>query len=99
MSPGLTTAMDALGVLAWPMRDDADWLARELAYLGRPWGFGLGALDVPVSLWYGERDRVTPAAIGRAYAERLPRATFRLVDDGHQLLFTQWPALLADAVS
>ncbi len=72
------------------------WLARELAALGRPWGFDLAAVTVPVTLWWGESDTVCPPAIGRAYASRLPNATLRLVPGSHQLLFARWADILTD---
>jgi pimeloyl-ACP methyl ester carboxylesterase len=72
------------------------WLARELAYLGRPWGFDLADVTPPVTLWWGDRDRVCFPAIADAYVERLPRAELRLVDGTHQLLFTRWREILAD---
>ena len=73
------------------------WLARELAYLGRPWGFALADVAAPVTLWWGERDVVCPPSIARLYKQRLPNATLRLSDDTHQILFTRWRDLLADA--
>jgi pimeloyl-ACP methyl ester carboxylesterase len=72
------------------------WLARELAYLGRPWGFELGDVRAPVTLWWGTRDTVCPPPIADAFAERLPNAELRLVDDTHQLLFSRWREILAD---
>jgi pimeloyl-ACP methyl ester carboxylesterase len=72
------------------------WLARELAYLGRPWGFELADVRAPVTLWWGERDHVCPPSIGRDYEARLPDATLRLVDDTHQLLFGRWREILED---
>ena len=77
-------------------RDGARWLALELALLSRPWGFDLGAMRVPVTLWYGAHDQVTPVSIGRDFERRLPHATLHVVDDGHQLLFTRWREILAD---
>jgi pimeloyl-ACP methyl ester carboxylesterase len=77
-------------------RDGGMWLARELAYLGRPWGFELDDVRAPVTLWWGEDDRVCPPAIANAYAERLPAATLRLVEGTHQLLFTRWRSILED---
>jgi pimeloyl-ACP methyl ester carboxylesterase len=71
------------------------WLARELAYLGRPWDFELADVRVPVTLWWGERDTVCPPSIGHDFARRLPDATLRLVDDTHQLLFSRWREILA----
>jgi pimeloyl-ACP methyl ester carboxylesterase len=73
------------------------WLAHELAYLARPWGFELADVTAPVTLWWGDRDRVCPPPIAEAYAERLRTTELRLVDDNHQLLFTRWRAILEDA--
>jgi pimeloyl-ACP methyl ester carboxylesterase len=75
------------------------WLARELAYLGRPWGFALSDVRAPVVLWWGEDDRVCPPSIGRAYAELLPGAELRLVAGTHQLLFQRWRDILASAAA
>jgi pimeloyl-ACP methyl ester carboxylesterase len=74
------------------------WLAQELAYLGRPWGFELTDVKAPVSMWWGTRDTATPPAIAHEYERRLPDATLKLVDgDGHQILFSRWREILADA--
>jgi pimeloyl-ACP methyl ester carboxylesterase len=75
------------------------WLARELAYLGRPWGFELGDVRAPVTLWWGRGDVVCPPAIGEAFAARLPDAELRLVDGTHQLLFSRWRDILEDVSS
>jgi pimeloyl-ACP methyl ester carboxylesterase len=77
-------------------RDGGLWLARELAYLGRPWGFELSDVRAPVTLWWGERDTVCPPPIGRDFEQRLPNATLRLVDGTHQLLFSRWRDILED---
>ena len=73
------------------------WLARELAYLGRPWGFELADVRAPVVLWWGEDDRVCPPSIGRDYERRLPDAELRLVPGTHQLLFQRWRDILRSA--
>ena len=80
-------------------RNGGLWLAHELAYLGRPWGFELGDVRAPVTLWWGERDTVCPPAIGRDYEQRLPNATLRLIDDTHQLLFSHWREILHDVAA
>jgi pimeloyl-ACP methyl ester carboxylesterase len=72
------------------------WLARELAYLGRPWGFELRDVSAPVTLWWGDRDTVCPPPIADAYRERLPNAELRLVEGTHQLLFSRWRDVLED---
>lgn len=73
------------------------WLARELAYLGRAWGFELSSVRAPVTLWWGDRDYVTPPSIAREFERLLPNATLKLVDGTHQLLFSRWREILADA--
>jgi pimeloyl-ACP methyl ester carboxylesterase len=75
------------------------WLARELAYLARPWGFELADVRAPVTLWWGEHDRVCPPSIARDYERRLPNASLRLVAGNHQLLFTRWSEILQDAAA
>ena len=78
-------------------RSGGEWLARELAYLGRPWGFGLADVRAPVSLWWGDRDTVTPPSIARDYERRLAASELRLVDGTHQVLFQRWRDILTDA--
>jgi pimeloyl-ACP methyl ester carboxylesterase len=80
-------------------REGGMWLARELAYLGRPWGFSLADVQAPVALWWGDADDVCPPAIADDYAAMLPNATLRVVPGTHQLLFSRWREILADAVS
>jgi pimeloyl-ACP methyl ester carboxylesterase len=75
-------------------RNGGLWLAHELAYLARPWGFDLADVRAPVTLWWGRRDTVCPPPIADAFAARLPSAELRLVDDTHQLLFSRWREIL-----
>jgi pimeloyl-ACP methyl ester carboxylesterase len=79
--------------------DGGLWLARELAYLGRPWGFDLTDVRAPVTLWWGDHDNVCPPPIARAFQERLPSAELRLVDGTHQLLFSRWRDIVASAAA
>jgi pimeloyl-ACP methyl ester carboxylesterase len=72
------------------------WLVQELAVLGRPWGFELGAIAAPVTLWWGRNDTVCTPPIADIYAERIPHTTLRLVDGSHQALFTHWREILED---
>jgi pimeloyl-ACP methyl ester carboxylesterase len=58
--------------------------AHEGVLFGRPWGFRLDEIAVPVHLWHGERDRIVPPAIARATARAVPdcRAVF-YPEEGH----------------
>jgi pimeloyl-ACP methyl ester carboxylesterase len=63
----------------------------------RPWGVDLDDVAVPVTLWYGDDDLVTPLPFGRWYADRLPDAALHVVSDaGHFLPFTHWDLILAN---
>jgi pimeloyl-ACP methyl ester carboxylesterase len=75
------------------------WLARELAYLARPWGFALTDVHAPVTLWWGENDTVCVPSIGRDYERLLPNATLRLEPGTHQILFSRWRDILEDVSS
>lgn len=57
-------------------------LVGELAALGRPWGFELSAVRVPVRLCYGAADDVVPLEMGEALAARLPDVAFEVDEDG-----------------
>lgn len=52
--------------------------ATDVSLIARSWGFELSAVNVPVLLWHGERDRNVPIACGRYLASAFPRcrATF-----------------------
>jgi len=60
-----------------------------------PFPVSLSEVQVPVHLWYGSADTVTPSAFGEWYARQLPRAALHVVAGaGHYLPFTHWSLLL-----
>lgn len=73
--------------------------ARDTALAMRPWGLPLGELDVPVTIWFGEHDRVHSPDLGSTLASRMPRAERIVVDgEGGALLWSR-PDLVLDAIS
>jgi pimeloyl-ACP methyl ester carboxylesterase len=47
----------------------------DLVLFGRPWGFSVRDIDVPVRFWHGDADNIVPLAHGRHLASLVPGAT------------------------
>lgn len=76
---GSTRAALAPGVAGW--RDD------DLAFV-RPWGFDVGAIRVPVTIWQGRQDLFVPYGHGKWLADRIGHSVKNLTDeDGHFTLY------------
>jgi pimeloyl-ACP methyl ester carboxylesterase len=59
------------------------WFDDDLAILG-DWGFDLGRIEVPVSIWQGREDRFVPPAHGEWLAGQVAGADAHLLDEhGH----------------
>jgi pimeloyl-ACP methyl ester carboxylesterase len=59
----------------------------------------LSSLDIPAAVVWGRRDRVLPLDTGRALADRIPRATFDVIADGHHVTPEETPRQVADAIA
>jgi pimeloyl-ACP methyl ester carboxylesterase len=63
------------------------WVDDDLAFV-RPWGFDVGAITVPVSVWQGDQDLMVPGAHGRWLCANVAGAEARLLEqEGHLTLF------------
>jgi pimeloyl-ACP methyl ester carboxylesterase len=51
-------------------------LLHDIALFGRPWGFPLAEVRVPVLWWHGDVDPFVPLADAREAAALLPRVDF-----------------------
>jgi pimeloyl-ACP methyl ester carboxylesterase len=76
------------GVVGW--RDDG------LSIVGA-WGFAVGAITTPTSVWHGRQDAMVPFAHGEWLAAHVPGARSHLFDDqGHLSLWSQVDPILAE---
>ena len=92
----------------------ADYLAASFQHAGRqgvrgwhdddllltePWGFDLGAIGVPVSVWQGEQDRMVPFGHGQWLATHIRGAEAHLeTGEGHVSLVSQVDRVVAGLV-
>lgn len=93
-----------------PERVQRDWLEayaqgvdgvlRESVIHSHPWPFSPARVRVPVSMWHGQADRLSPLEGARALAKQLPHAhTHFLEGHGHLLdLYPETLGLILDRV-
>jgi pimeloyl-ACP methyl ester carboxylesterase len=62
---------------------------------GRPWGFRLEDIEMPVHVWHGDADRNVVVGNGIVQADLIPNAVFhRLPAEGHWLVFDHFEEIL-----
>ena len=67
---------------------------------GRPWGFPLSEISVPVHVWSCERDRSVPPAMAQRLIEEIPGCASTLVADaGHLWVLANLRQVLIEVVS
>jgi pimeloyl-ACP methyl ester carboxylesterase len=66
------------------------WVDDDLAFI-QPWGFSLGDIHIPVTVWQGELDLMVPFAHGRWLLSNIPGAQGRMVaGHGHISLVARY---------
>jgi pimeloyl-ACP methyl ester carboxylesterase len=72
------------------------WLHDDLA-LVRPWGFSVGDISVPVSVWQGTADMMVPFRHAQWLVAHIPGVRAHLEDgEGHVSLLAAMPRILDD---
>jgi pimeloyl-ACP methyl ester carboxylesterase len=86
-----------MAALAASVAQGVDGLARDVALQLEP-GLDLSLVTAEVVTVHGDGDEVSPPAVGRWLADRLPRGRVDVVPEaGHHLLFPRWADLLCVA--
>jgi pimeloyl-ACP methyl ester carboxylesterase len=75
------------------------WVDDDLAFVA-PWGFRLGMIDVPVTVWHGSDDLMAPFAHGEWLCDAIPGTVERLLSgEGHlSVVVGQFARLLDELV-
>ena len=82
-------------ILTEAFRQGHQGAALDVVLLGRPWGFELEKVAVPVLLWQGESDRPRASSMGRHQAERIPDCRARFFPgEGHLLVVDHMAEIL-----
>ena len=76
-------------------RNGTKGYAWDASLLAREWGFNLAEIRIPVFVWQGLDDRLTPPDNGKYLANTIPycRIVF-LPNKGHMLLLDHWGGIL-----
>ena len=75
-------------------------LVDDMLALSQPWGFDLGDVEVPVTIWHGELDENVPVSHGRAIEAAVPSATARYrPEHGHVSILLELPAIVDDVAA
>ncbi|MDH5660989.1 MAG: alpha/beta fold hydrolase, partial [Gammaproteobacteria bacterium] len=74
-------------------------IGREVVLLNQPWGFDPAEIRVPVTLWYGDRDRHMPIILGEKLASTIPNCKLKVVEGaGHFMAYRHMNKIFADMV-
>lgn len=76
-------------------RDGAQGATQEMRLFGRPWGFDLKDISIPVHVWHGTEDVNVPVAVARRVAQEIPKAEAHIIEGaGHTLSFDHGEAMM-----
>ena len=82
---GFPSARAALAVFTESCRRGAAGVVDDYAALGRPWGFAVEEIAVPVRCWHASTDRIVPIRHSEELVRRIPGAQLSRWDEGGHL--------------
>lgn len=75
-------------------------IGREVVLLNQPWGFDPADIEIPVTLWHGEKDRHMPYLLAKKLAAKIPDCQLRSVPDaGHFMAYSRMSSIFEDFYS
>ena len=75
-------------------------IGQEVVLLNQPWGFDPTDIEIPVTLWHGEKDRHMPFILAKKLAGKIPDCQLQSIPDaGHFMAYSRMAAILEDFYS
>jgi pimeloyl-ACP methyl ester carboxylesterase len=96
---GFPSARAALAVFTESCRRGAAGVVDDYAALGRPWGFAVEEIAVPVRCWHASTDRIVPIRHSEELVRRVPGAQLSRWDDGDHLAIVDNVGEVLDALT
>ena len=88
----------ALAVFSQSCRHGARGVVDDYAALGRPWGFAVEDITVPVRCWHATTDPIVPISHSEELVRRVPGATLSQWDDEGHLAIVDHVGEVLDAL-
>lgn len=67
----------------------------DLHLITQHWDIDMTQITHPVTCWYGDTDRITPADAGKQLAGHLPQVVLHIFPGhGHLMIFREWDHLI-----
>ena len=83
-------------LLAQRTMNSMDGFVQENYLNSQGWDFALSDIDVPVMIFHGELDNVSPVGAARTLTDELPNASLFLLENlGHFFLYREWRWLIS----
>ncbi len=74
-------------------------IIRDAVIYGSDWGFNPREIDLPISIWHGNKDRMTPLPMGRKLNRMLKNSTLHVIrKTNHALIYSRTHDIFEDLI-
>jgi pimeloyl-ACP methyl ester carboxylesterase len=81
-------------------RKGTSGLISDCIIYNQPWGFDISKIEVPIRIWYGTADNLTPHSMGEFFHNLLPNSKLELVEgEGHFMIVNKKGKILKSFVT